>query len=181
MKNKILTQEWNLIKELLERVNTKEEYEYLVARANEICSGQLTSETREKSEHLRYSSFLKGGTEKMKFDKEALDKATLDRLWHHGIWLSRDAPPMNKDKALVLIGEAMLDEFVEEFVHLWKDELFPHCLLRDYQAPAEEIREMLGTEKEQKEEKREGEDPSLLSLSYSISLKGGNACLACKR
>lgn len=37
MENKILTQELNLIEELLHLVNTEEEYDGLVARAKEIC------------------------------------------------------------------------------------------------------------------------------------------------
>ena len=107
---------------------------------------------------LIFSSLMKGGHKKMKFENEELDRETIKKLQNHGIWVSRNAPPMNKEKALVLIGEAMLDKFVKEFVHLWKDELFPHCLLRDYNAP-EEIREMLDIEEECKEEQesREGE------------------------
>ena len=79
----------------------------------------------------------------MEFEKEELDKETINRLMKYRIWLSAKAPHMNKDKALVLIGEVMLNNFVEEFVRLWKTELFPHCLLRDYQATDSEIKHML--------------------------------------
>lgn len=70
----------------------------------------------------------------MKFEPEELDKKMVEKLLSHGIVISQNAPPMNKEKALVLIGETMLDKFVKEFVSLWKNELFPHCLLRDYEA-----------------------------------------------
>lgn len=79
----------------------------------------------------------------MKFELEELDKEIIDRLMSQGIFLSNNAPPMNKEKALVLIGEAMLDRFVKEFVSLWKNELFPHCLLRDYEASEEEVHRMI--------------------------------------
>lgn len=75
----------------------------------------------------------------MEFNNEPLDKEILDRLQQQGILLSDNYPPMNKEKALVLLGEAMLNEFVENFMRLWKQELFPHCLLRDYEAGAEEV------------------------------------------
>lgn len=65
----------------------------------------------------------------MKFENEALDREMIDRLMSHSIFISKNAPPENKQKARVLIGEAMLDKFVREFISLWKNELFPHCLL----------------------------------------------------
>jgi hypothetical protein len=79
----------------------------------------------------------------MRFDNEPLDKETLKRLEEHGILLSNHAPPITKEKALVLLGEAMLNEFVEGFVRLWKKELFPYCLLRDYEATEDEIHKIL--------------------------------------
>jgi hypothetical protein len=76
---------------------------------------------------------------KMKFDNEPLEEEILDRLANHQVLLSNNCPPMNNEKALVLLGEAMLNEFVEKFTKLWKDELFPHCLLRDHEASKEEV------------------------------------------
>ncbi|MFC1783454.1 hypothetical protein ACFL02_07695 [Planctomycetota bacterium] len=110
----------------------------------------------------------------MKFDNEPLDKEILDRLSNHQIWISRNAPPMNKEKALVLIGEAMLDKFIKEFVHLWKDELFPHCLLRDHDASPEEVREMLGLYEDynKSEKSQEGDKPSKASCSGLNNCKG---------
>lgn len=75
----------------------------------------------------------------MKFDNEPLDKELLKRLAKHQVFLSHDCPPMNQEKALILLGEAMLNEFVEKFTQLWKKELFPHCLLRDHEASIEEV------------------------------------------
>ena len=66
-----------------------------------------------------------------------------DRMMSHSIFISKNAPPMNKKKALVLIGETMLDKFVKEFLSLWKDKLFPHCILRDYEASEEELHRMI--------------------------------------
>ena len=79
----------------------------------------------------------------MKFEPEELDKKIIDRLLSHGIIISENAPSMNEEKALVLIGEAMLNKFVKEFVSLWKYELFPNCLLRDYEASEQEIHKMI--------------------------------------
>lgn len=80
----------------------------------------------------------------MKFENQELDEETINRLLEQGIILSRNAPPINREKALVLIGEAMIDRFFKEFSELWKNELFPNCLLRDYEASVEEEREMFG-------------------------------------
>ena len=75
----------------------------------------------------------------MKFDNEPLDKEILNRLEEQGILLSDSCPPMNKEKALILLGEALLNQFVQKFTGLWKEELFSHCLLRDYEASEEEV------------------------------------------
>lgn len=79
------------------------------------------------------------GGKKMKFDNEPLDKEMLDRLENHQVILSDNCPPMNKEKALVLLGEALLNEFVEKFTRLWREELFPHCLLKDHEARPEDV------------------------------------------
>jgi hypothetical protein len=47
MENKIVSQEWKLINELLDLVNSQEEFEYLVAWAREICPEYLTSLPRQ--------------------------------------------------------------------------------------------------------------------------------------
>jgi len=80
----------------------------------------------------------------MNYKKQPLDKEIIDRLLSHGIWLSENAPPVTKEKALILIGQAMLDDFIKEFVGLWKNELFPHCRIRDYKATDEDWRNWLG-------------------------------------
>ena len=79
----------------------------------------------------------------MKFDNEPLDKETFTRLEEQGVLLSNHAAPITKEQALVLLGEAMFNEFVEKFTKLWKEELFPHCLLRDYEATGDELHKML--------------------------------------
>ena len=56
----------------------------------------------------------------MEFDNEPLDKDMLERLAKNHVFLSNDCPPMNREKALVLLGEAMLNEIVEKFTQLWK-------------------------------------------------------------
>jgi len=80
----------------------------------------------------------------MNYKKQPLDKEIIDRLLSHGIWLSGNAPPVTKEKALILIGQAMLDEFIKDFTGLWKNELFPHCRIRDYKATDEDWRNWLG-------------------------------------
>lgn len=69
-------------------------------------------------------------------NKEKLDQQILNRLQAQGILLSNQVRTLNRFEALVLIGEAMLDKFVKEFVRLWKEELFAHCRLRDFELPA---------------------------------------------
>lgn len=94
----------------------------------------------------------------MKFKPEELDQKIIDRLMSHSIFISNNAPPMNKEKALVLIGEAMLDKFVKEFVNLWKNELFPNCLLRDYEASVREVNKIIHSDEPWDESKAEQKD-----------------------
>jgi hypothetical protein len=62
MENKIISQEWKLIDELLELVNSQEEYEYLLARAKEICPESRTAGERQRcGVPLVFSLSLKGG------------------------------------------------------------------------------------------------------------------------
>lgn len=82
----------------------------------------------------------------MDFQKQPLDKETLEKLRYYGIWLSDNAPPVTKEKALILIGQRMLDEFMKDFVNLWRHELFPHIRLRDYEATYEDWRNWLGSD-----------------------------------
>ena len=77
----------------------------------------------------------------MQFDKEELRKQILDQLAKCGVFISNNAPPLNKEKALVLLGEAILDKFFREFMNLWKNELFPDCLLKNYEASDQEVHE----------------------------------------
>jgi len=83
--------------------------------------------------------------QKMKFENEdeELDREIIDRLETHGIWPIPDGPKITRQKAFVLIGEAMFQDFVEKFMSLWKSELFPHCLLKDYAASEKEIYETI--------------------------------------
>jgi len=82
----------------------------------------------------------------MIIEEEALDKKTTDRLQQYGILLSKNSPTINKERALVLIGEAMLDRFIKEFSSLWKNELFADCLLRDFEASEQEEKEVFGSD-----------------------------------
>ena len=77
----------------------------------------------------------------MKFESIELDKETLGRLADYGTFISNKAPPLNREKALVLLGEAMLDTFFREFMNLWRNELFPDCLLKNYEASDQEVHE----------------------------------------
>ena len=104
----------------------------------------------------------------MKFKSEELGQKIIDRLMSHSIFISNNAPPMNKEKALVLIGEAMLDKFVKEFVSLWKNELFPNCLLRDYEASVREVNKMIHSDEPWHESKAEQKD---VLESYSNDCK----------
>jgi len=77
----------------------------------------------------------------MEFEKEELSRQILDRLASHGVFISKNAPPLNNEKALILLGQTILDKFVKEFVSLWQNELFANCLLKDYEASTEEVHE----------------------------------------
>jgi hypothetical protein len=77
--------------------------------------------------------------DKMKYEEEKLIKPILDRLAEYGTFISNKAPPLNKEKALILLGEAMLKKFVDEFTSLWRNELFSECQLMDFEASGEEI------------------------------------------
>jgi hypothetical protein len=83
----------------------------------------------------------------MKFKNKELDEETLERLQEQGILFCRNAPPLNKEQALVLIGEAMLENIakqINELIGLWKNELFPNCRLQDFEASEEEKQHILG-------------------------------------
>ena len=82
----------------------------------------------------------------MNYKNEPLDKELLERLGCYGVWISDSAPRLTKEKALILIGQRMLDEFVKDFVGLWKNELFPHCRIKDYEATDEDWRNWLGSD-----------------------------------
>jgi|WetSurMetagenome_2_1015567.scaffolds.fasta_scaffold379896_2 hypothetical protein len=75
----------------------------------------------------------------MKYEDEKMIKPILDRLADYGTFISNKAPPLNKDKALILLGEVMLKKFVDEFTSLWRNELFSECRLKDFEASSEEI------------------------------------------
>ncbi len=79
----------------------------------------------------------------MKFEDIGLNKEILDRLADYGVFIKNKAPPLNKGKALILLGEAMLEKFNREFIDLWKNELFPDCLLKDYEASEQEVHEWI--------------------------------------
>ena len=79
----------------------------------------------------------------MRFENKKVDKETLDRLEKNGILLKGNAKSIDKQKALILLGDAILDRFVKEFVSLWK-ELFPNCRLQDFKALEEEKQHILG-------------------------------------
>lgn len=77
-------------------------------------------------------------------NKEKLDQEILNRLQAQGILLSNQVRTLNRFEALVLLGEAMLDKFVKEFVSLWKEELFAHCRLQDFELSAVEKQQIPG-------------------------------------
>ena len=82
----------------------------------------------------------------MNFENKPIDKGIRDRLIYHGIWLSDNSPPLTKEMALVLIGQATLDKFVKDFIRLWKNELFPNCRIRNYQATDQDWQNWLGSD-----------------------------------
>jgi len=85
----------------------------------------------------------------MDFENKPIDKEIRDRLLYHGLWLSDNSPPLTKEKALVLIGQAMLEEleeFIENFTNLWKKDLFPHIRIKDYQATEQDWKNWLGSD-----------------------------------
>jgi len=114
---------------------------------------------------------------KMKFKNEELDEATLERLDKHGILFSRNAPPLNKEKALVLLGEAILDKFVREFVSLWKNELFPNCRLQYFEASEEEKQQLL-TEDAEHDRKSDptGQDSDKFCRQAERTIKSVSCC-----
>jgi len=115
----------------------------------------------------------------MKIEEGKLDKKTTDRLQQYGILLSKDSPAINKERALVLIGEAMLDRFIKEFSSLWKNEIFADCLLMDFEASEQEEKAVFGIEQSADEEsdyseKNNNRQQIEDSQSYSIDCKGVN-------
>jgi len=79
----------------------------------------------------------------MKSENKEVSIEILDRLADYGVFVSNNAPPLNRQKALVILGEVMLTCFFEEFSGLWR-ELFPNCRLQDFEASEKEKQHILG-------------------------------------
>ena len=79
----------------------------------------------------------------MKSENKEVSIEILDRLADCGVFISNNALPLNRQKALVILGEAMLTCFFKEFSGLWR-ELFPNCCLQDFEASEEEKKKILG-------------------------------------
>jgi len=79
----------------------------------------------------------------MKSENKEVSIEILDRLADYGVFISNNALPLNRQKALVILGEAMLTCFFKEFSGLWR-ELFPNCRLQDFEAAEEEKKKILG-------------------------------------
>jgi len=74
----------------------------------------------------------------MKCASNCLDKETAMRLLKHGVFLSTKVPPITKTQGLVLLAEAKLDSFVNEFKSLVR-EAVSGCRLSDFQATPMEM------------------------------------------
>jgi len=83
-----------------------------------------------------------------------LDKAMAMRLLQHGVFLSNKTPPITNHQALLLLAEAVLDNFVREFKGIVK-ELLSGCCLDDFQATAIEIQSWLGQESDTAQQNRQ--------------------------
>ena len=81
----------------------------------------------------------------MKGPTGLLDKATAMRLLKHGVFLSNKTPPITNHQALLLLAEAVLDNFVREFKGIVK-ELLSGCCLDDFRATPAEMQAWLGQE-----------------------------------
>ena len=79
----------------------------------------------------------------MKSENKEVSIEILDRLADYGVFISNNALPLNRQTALVILGEAMLTCFFKEFSGLWR-ELFPNCRLQDFEASEEEKKKILG-------------------------------------
>ena len=79
----------------------------------------------------------------MKSENKEVSIEILDRLADYGVFISNNAPPLNRQTALVILGEAMLTCFFKEFSGLW-GELFPNCRLQDFEASEGEKKKIIG-------------------------------------
>jgi len=115
----------------------------------------------------------------MRFEEGKLDEETLGRLQQYGILLGKNSSALNKERALVLIGQAMLDRFIKEFASLWKNEIFANCLLMDFEASEQEEKAVFGIEQSADEKSDYSEKNNNCrqikgNQSYSIECKGVN-------
>jgi len=90
----------------------------------------------------------------MKGPTGLLDKAMAMRLLQHGVFLSNKTPPITNHQALLLLAEAVLDNFVKEFKGIVK-ELLSGCCLDDFRATPEEMQAWLGQESDPAEQNRQ--------------------------
>jgi len=113
----------------------------------------------------------------MKFKNKKADKETLDKLKKYGIFLSKNASPINRQQALILLGEAMLDRFVKEFVSLWKNELFPNCRLQDFEASEKEKQNILAEDaKHNRNSNPTGQDSDRFCRQEERTIKSVSRC-----
>jgi len=81
----------------------------------------------------------------MRCASNCLDKETALRLLEQGVFLSTKVPPITKVQGLVLLAEAKLDSFVNEFKGLVR-EILSGCQLSDFQATPGEMSRWFGEE-----------------------------------
>ena len=94
----------------------------------------------------------------MRFDfkNEAAGQKDIEMLQSYGVWLKKDTR-ITKGQAWILLGEAILNRFIRDFVHVWKTELFWNCRLSEFQASEEELRERLAEKRASEKMKQKSE------------------------
>jgi len=79
----------------------------------------------------------------MRLTNGGLDREMALRLMTHGVFLGRKTPTMDRKQALMLLADAMLDKFVNEFKSLL-NEILPTFRLKEMKATPEEMRIWFG-------------------------------------
>jgi hypothetical protein len=81
----------------------------------------------------------------IKMKDSMCDKQMYDRLMSKVIFVSGNFSTVKNSQTPILIGQSMFECFINEF-SIVREELFPHCMIKDFQATKDDLRQWMGSD-----------------------------------